>query len=141
MHSEDSRFLESRVKAQYEAFPYPDIDTANRDGTDLASMLSDLLAINHYLFSGLRDFSQPFRVLVAGGCTGIATVRLAQQLQRAGCSSRLVYLDLSEESQRIAERRAQSFGLDNIDFLRGSLLDLPHLGLGGFDYIMFGLAH
>tara|TARA_Y100001934_G_scaffold16983_1_gene20201 strand:+ start:2326 stop:3597 length:1272 start_codon:yes stop_codon:yes gene_type:complete len=138
MHSEDFRYLESRVKAQYEAFPYPDIETANRNGTALAAMPSDLFAINHYLFAGFRDFSLPFRVLVAGGGTGIATVRLAQQLQRAGCPSKLVYLDLSEESRRIAERRAQSLGLDNIDFHTGSLIDLPSLGLGVFDYIDCG---
>ena len=106
MHSEGFRYLASRVKAQNKAFPYPDIETANSNGTALAAMPSRLFAINHYLFAGCRDFSLPFRVLVAGGGNGIATVSLAKQLQRVGCPSKLVYLDLSEESRRIAERRA-----------------------------------
>ena len=77
-------------------------------------------------------------MLVAGGDTWIATVRFAQQLQRAGCPSKLVYLDLSEESRRIAERRVQSFSLDNIDFNTKSLIDLASSGLGIFDYIDCG---
>ena len=104
----------------------------------MAAIPSDLFAINHYLFAGGRDFSLSFRARVVGGGTGIATGRLAQQLQRVGCPSKLVYLDLSEESRRIAERTAQSFGLDNIDFHTGSLIDLPSSGLGVFDYIDCG---
>ena len=77
-------------------------------------------------------------MLVAGGGTGIATVRLAQQLQRVGCPSKLVYLDLSKESRRIAERRVQSFSLDNIDLNTKSLIDLASSGLGIFDYIDCG---
>ena len=135
MSSEVSRNTEAHVKAQYEAFPYPDVAAGESDGTALAAMPSDLLAINHYTFGGDRDFSQPFRVLVAGGGTGIATVRLAQQMQTAGCPSRLAYIDLSEASRKRAEQRAQTLGLDNIDFYTGSLFELPSLALGEFDYI------
>ena len=60
---------------------------------------------------------------------------LAQHLQDAGCPAEIVYLDLSTASRAIAEARAKARGLDNIRFLNGSLLDLPQLGLGLFDYI------
>tara|TARA_B100000676_G_scaffold304555_1_gene357051 strand:+ start:1177 stop:2451 length:1275 start_codon:yes stop_codon:yes gene_type:complete len=135
---EGSRDLEAEVKAHYEAFPYPLLETGNEGGTAPAAMPSDLLAINHYIYAGRRDFSKPFRVLVAGGGTGIATVRLAQQLSRVGCPSKLVYLDLSEESRRIAEQRARTYNLDNIKFYSGSLLNMSKLNLGVFDYIDCG---
>ena len=138
MNPEDPRDLEAEVKAQYEAFPYPHVETGNEGGTAPAAMPSDLLAINHYIYAGRRDFSKPFRVLVAGGGTGIATVRLAQQLSRVGCPSTLVYLDLSEESRRIAEQRARTYSLDNIEFHSGSLLELSKLNLDVFDYIDCG---
>lgn len=126
----EDRSLESKVRAQYESFPYPNVPTGESGGTAMATMPSDLLAINHYLFAGGRDYTKPFRILVAGGGTGVATARLAQQLEQFGCPSTLTYIDLSTASREVAERRAKSYGLNNIEFLTGSLLDLPEMDLG-----------
>jgi SAM-dependent methyltransferase len=60
---------------------------------------------------------------------------LAQHLSDRGCPAEIVYLDLSKASRAIAEARAQARGLRSITFLTASLLDLPNLGLGLFDYI------
>ena len=60
---------------------------------------------------------------------------LAQQLADRHCPAEVFYLDLSESSRRIAEARAAARGLRNISFHMGSLLDLPALAFGKFDYI------
>jgi len=120
---------------QYEAYPYPARDPADEAKRLIEGSPSHLLEINHYIFAGGRDFRRPFRALIAGGGTGDAAIMLAQHLRDKACPSEIVYLDLSSASRDIAEARAKVRDLDNIRFISGSLLDLPQLGLGAFDYI------
>ncbi len=128
--------MSDKVRDQYEAYPYPSRNPADEAKRLVVGSPSHLLEIDHYLFAGRRDFTRPFRALVAGGGTGDATLMLAQQLADAGAvAGEVVYLDLSDASRRIAEARAEARGLVNIRFVKGSLLDLEKLGLGGFDYI------
>lgn len=93
----------------------------------------ELAELNHYCFKGRQSFRDGFRCLVAGGGTGDAAIYLAEQLRSV--NGEVVYLDLSEASRRIAEQRARIRGLENIQWITGSLLDLPTLGLGTFDYV------
>ncbi len=127
------------VAAQYEAYPYPARDPAAEKTRLIVGSPSNLPELNHYLFAGRRDFGRPFRALVAGGGTGDAAIMLAQQLAEAsgpgGGAGEVVYLDLSAASRKTAEARAEVRGLRNISFHSGSLLDLPELDLGTFDYI------
>lgn len=123
------------VQVQYEAYPYPLRDPAAEKTRLVDGSPSNLKEIDHYVFAGRRDFRQPFRALVAGGGTGDGLILLAQQLADRKAPSEVVYLDLSAASRRIAEARADARGLANIRFLTGSLLDLPKLDLGNFDYI------
>ncbi len=123
------------VRAQYEAMPYPPRDPAEEAKRLLVGTPSHLPEVNHYLYAGRRDFRQPFRALVAGGGTGDACIMLAQQLHDLKCPAEVVYLDISTTSRAIAEARAEARRLRNIRFLTGSLLELPSLGLGLFDYI------
>jgi len=125
--------MSDKVRDQYEAYPYPSRNPADEAKRLIVGSPSNLLEINHYLFGGRRDFTQPFRALVAGGGTGDATIMLAQQLADAGGAGEV--LDLSAASRGIAEARAEARGLTNIRFVQGSLLDLEKLGLGSFDYI------
>jgi SAM-dependent methyltransferase len=60
---------------------------------------------------------------------------IAQQLVDRRCPGEVVYLDLSTASRQICEARAKARGLRNIQFLTGSLLDLPSMPIGEFDYI------
>ncbi|MFT4174649.1 MAG: class I SAM-dependent methyltransferase [Rhodocyclaceae bacterium] len=128
----DGNFLPD-VRAQYEALPYPPVDPEDDRKRLARTWLDDLPMINHYCFAGRQRFDGGFRVLVAGGGTGDASIFLAEQLRDT--DARIVHLDLSEASIAIAQRRAQIRGLDNITWLRESLLDLPTLGLEPFDYI------
>ena len=122
------------------AHPGVSISYAARDPRDEAIRLitgtpSHILEINHYLFSGRLNFIRPFRALVAGGGTGDACIMLAQQLVDRRCPGEVVYLDLSTASRQVCEARAKARGLRNIQFLTGSLLDLPSMKIGQFDYI------
>ncbi len=127
--------MSDEVQGQYEAYPYPSRDPRDERKRLITGSPSNLDEVNHYLFGGRRDFTKPFRALVAGGGTGDATIMLAQQLADYGPDGKVVYLDLSSASRSIAESRAAERGLTNITFLSGSLLDLPDMGLEPFDYI------
>ena len=123
------------VRAQYEELPYPSRDPRDEAIRLITGTPSHILEINHYLFSGRLNFTKPFRALVAGGGTGDACIMLAQQLADRSCPGEIVYLDLSTASREICEGRAKARGLRNIQFLTGSLLDLPTMNIGQFDYI------
>jgi SAM-dependent methyltransferase len=123
------------VRAQYEALPYPPRDPRDEAIRLVIGTPSHILEINHYLFAGRLNFNRPFRALVAGGGTGDACIMLAQQLADRRCPAEVVYLDLSTASRAVCEARAKARGLRNIQFLTGSLLDLPGMNIGLFDYI------
>jgi SAM-dependent methyltransferase len=123
------------VRAQYEALPYPARDPRDEARRLIIGSPSHRLEIDHYLFGGRRDWSRPFRALFAGGGTGDGTIMLAQQLADLGCPAEIVYLDQSEAARAIAAARAERRGLGGLRFVTASLLDLPSLGLGEFDYI------
>ncbi len=124
------------VQAQYEALPYPPRDPRDEAKRLVIGSPSHLAEINHHVFGGRRDFTRPFRALIAGGGTGDAAIMLAQQLADNGVrQAEVVYLDWSKASRAVAEARAKARGLANLRFVSGSLLELDALGLGAFDYI------
>ena len=95
------------VRQQYELLPYPARDPREEAQRLIEGSPSHLLEINHYLYAGARDFSQPFRALVAGGGTGDALIMLAQHLSERRCPAQIVYLDLSKASRAVAEQGAR----------------------------------
>lgn len=121
------------VKEQYEAYPYPERDPKDEAKRLITGSPSNPLELDHFLFGGQRDWSQPLRVLVAGGGTGDGLIQLAQILTSAGAPYEITYVDLSTASRAVAEARAQARGLTGIRFETGSLLDAPDYG--EFDYI------
>lgn len=121
------------VREQYEAYPYPPRDPAEEDARLLETMGDFLDYANHDCFGGAQDFGKGFRVLVAGGGTGDGLIFLAEQLRDTGAE--IVYLDVSAASLDISRKRAKNRGLKNISWINNSLLSLPELGLGEFDYI------
>src|SRR5579872_4226542 len=123
------------VRAQYEALPYPPRDPREEAVRLITGTPSHILEVNHYLFAGRLNFNRPFRALVAGGGTGDACIMLAQQLADRRCPAEVIYLDLSTASRAVCEARAKTRGLRNVQFLTGSLLDLPTMNVGQFDYI------
>ena len=120
------------ANAQYEAYPYPDRDPAEEASRLITGSPSHPVEIDHFLFGGRRDWSQPFRALVAGGGTGDGLVMLAQKLADISCLAEITYLDMSQTSRAIAEARAAARGL-NVRFVTADLLTAPDHG--PFDYI------
>jgi len=129
-----------QVRAQYEALPYPPRDPADEKTRLVRTWLDDLAMLNHYCYAGQQSFRDRFRVLVAGGGTGDSTIFLAEQLRHT--NAEIVHLDLSQAAIDIARQRAGIVGLNNITWVHESLLALPGLGLGQFDYInCLGVLH
>ncbi|MEM7743228.1 MAG: class I SAM-dependent methyltransferase [Pseudomonadota bacterium] len=120
------------VRRQYEAYPYPARDPADEARRLIEGSPSHPVEIDHYVFGGRRDWSQPFRALVAGGGTGDGLIMLAQKLADIGCPADITYIDMSEASREIAEARARARGLD-VRFITGDLLAAADMG--PFDYI------
>lgn len=123
------------VHAQYEALPYPERNPADEKDRLIIGSPSHLLELNHYVFGGRRDFSKPFRALVAGGGTGDAAIMLAQQLADFGAAGEVVYTDISSASREVAETRAMVRGLQNLSFQSLPIEELAVDGIGRFDYI------
>jgi SAM-dependent methyltransferase len=124
---------DTALAAQYEAYPYPLRDPRDEAKRLIVGSPSHLREIDHWIFGAQRR--TPFRALMAGGGSGDGTIMLAQQLATLGRPDQVVWLDRSAAARGVAEARARARGLTNITFVTGSLLDLPTLGLGAFDYI------
>ncbi len=123
------------VHEHYEALPYPPRDPRDESKRLVTGSPSRLDELNHYVFGGARDFSKPFRALVAGGGMGDAAIMLAQQLADAKANAEIVYLDWSKATRQVAEARAAVRKLANLRFVTGSLIGFERIGLGRFDYI------
>ena len=131
---------DASVAAQYERFPYPERNPEDERRRAIGTWLDNLDILNFRCYKGETPFTRGFRVLVAGGGTGDATIYLGIQLRHT--DAEIVHLDVSAASIDIARRRAAIHGLDRIRFLQESLLDLPTLNVGRFHYInCVGVLH
>jgi SAM-dependent methyltransferase len=126
---------DAQLAAQYEAYPYPARDPREEAKRLIVGSPSHLREIDYWVFGAARPASQPLRALIAGGGTGDGTIMLATHLARSGRPGRVTYLDRSAAAMTVARARAEVRGLTNIDWVQGSLLDVPQLDLGPFDYI------
>jgi 2-polyprenyl-3-methyl-5-hydroxy-6-metoxy-1,4-benzoquinol methylase len=128
------------VRKQYESLPFPSRDPEAERYVLEVSVPDMLGKVNQYCFAGNRDFTQPFRVLVAGCGTGDSVIWLAHQLQ--GTPAEIVAIDMSGASLAVAQARAKVRQLTNIRWINGSLLDVASLAPGKFDYITcLGVLH
>ncbi|HET7663989.1 MAG TPA: class I SAM-dependent methyltransferase [Rhodanobacteraceae bacterium] len=122
------------VREQYEQYPYPERNPRDEGRRLIVSHRMRLDSINHHCFNGRQDFNNGFRALTAGGGTGDALIACAEQLRNKR-DARITYLDMSTASARIAHERAAVRRLQNIDWINDSLLNLPNMGVGPFDFI------
>ena len=134
----DHHEVTERVQAMYEVFPFPSHDPEQlirrgtiweRGGGYIGP--SHVPDISHHLFGGrleqrFRASGNTFRVLVAGGGTGVTTLALAQQLSAVGgLRWSIVHLDLTRASIAVAEQRLAANGLsERVAFVQASLLDV-----------------
>lgn len=127
--------FDSSLTAQYEAYPYPERSAKEESKRLLIGSPSHLREIDYWVFGAQRPTSRPLRALVAGCGTGDAAIMLATHLARAQRPGEVICLDRSKAALAIAKARADVRQLTNIRFIEGSLLELPALELGLFDYI------
>jgi SAM-dependent methyltransferase len=121
------------VRCQYENLPYPPRNPEDDRKRLPTPAVDNLACVNHHCYAGKRNLREDFRVLVAGGGTGDATIYLAWQLRHTNAV--VLHLDLSQASIDVARKRARVCNLHNIQWNRGSLLDLPTMDVPPFDYI------
>src|SRR4051812_4976526 len=95
---EDKKFKKDlkQVQDQYLDYPYPARNPEDEKIRLLALQGDSLVEINHYLFNGRQDFSENFRILVAGGGTGDAAIYHGEQLRNT--NAQIIYLDFSKAS-------------------------------------------
>lgn len=135
----------------YEDLPYPPRDPADEaPGEPFAvDSPSTPAAIAHHLRNGdlgALALGRPFRMLVAGGGTGDATVMAAVSFHAAQLAAEIVHLDLSAASIAVARQRLEAHRLGSgvqVSFFRASFLDVRVDDLGGqFDFInCVGVVH
>lgn len=128
------------VRQQYEDYPYPPCNPEDEKKGLTAGFSSAIDLINFYCFSGKENFNDNFQVLIAGGGTGNSLIHLAEQLRE--CDAHITYVDISTASMAIAKERAEVRGLTNITWIHDSLLNIPKLDIGPFDFIdCIGVLH
>ena len=123
----------AEVQEHYQDYPYPFRDP-NQEKERLLAICGEFLGeLNHFLYKGKENFNNNFRCLIAGGGTGDSTIYLAEQLKDK--NAEIIYLDFSKPSMEVAQKRAEVRGLKNIQWINDSILNIPNLKLGKFDYI------
>ncbi len=125
--------MTANIEEHYNAYPYPARDPNDEHKRLITGSPSNPMEIDHHVFGGLRDWTKPLHVLVAGGGSGDGLVQIAQVLTDAKRPYEITYIDLSTSTRKIAEERVEIRGLKGINFVTGSLLDAPEYG--EFDYI------
>ncbi|WP_342250796.1 class I SAM-dependent methyltransferase [Sphingomonas sp. OTU376] len=107
--------VSDRVRAQYEANPYPRWRApAGRQRVSVAAHLAALGAPQ----------AEPLAVLVAGCGTGFEPIDLA----RMDPSLTITALDLSGASLAYGQRMASRLGVQAVRFVQGDILDIAELG-------------
>ncbi len=109
------------VQAMYEANPYPRwTHLARRPEVDVrAALMGDFPHATDIDFG-----DRSLEVLMPGAGTGQHPLTVASSYAKA----RVTGVDLSRASLAYGKRMAARLGIDNVEFLRGDILDLPKLG-------------
>lgn len=128
------RAVSTRVRDQYEKYPYPDIDPENERPQVLVS--SHLSLMCDVLWAGKKSPDR-LRVLDAGCGTGSPLVAAALAYPNA----RIVGIDFSQASLDKARRLAKRYDVRNIQFFHLPIERLPDLGMT-FDFVISsGVLH
>jgi 2-polyprenyl-3-methyl-5-hydroxy-6-metoxy-1,4-benzoquinol methylase len=119
-----------KIREQYDRGPYPrhPIDQSPKERYD--DLYIHSLVTSYYLrYRQVIDLKG--KVILDAGCgSGYKSLMLAE----ANPGAKIVGVDLSEESVKLARQRLSFHGFDNAEFYTHSLYDIAQLGIE-FDYI------
>ncbi|NJL41542.1 MAG: methyltransferase domain-containing protein [Leptolyngbyaceae cyanobacterium SM1_4_3] len=132
MNTQSTESLE-KIRQQFESSPYPRIplEKSPKDDKNFNQLYLHSLVTPFYL-RNQQVIEPEGKVILDAGCgSGYKSLVLAE----ANPGARIVGIDLSEQSVKLAEKRLRHHGFeDNVEFHALLIEDLPKLGLE-FDYI------
>ncbi|MBE9183561.1 class I SAM-dependent methyltransferase [Microcoleus sp. LEGE 07076] len=129
MDHENLELIEN-IRQQFDNTPFPRIplEESPKDNSELLYLHNLVTA---YYFRNRKVINTSGKVILDAGCgTGYKSLVLAI----ANPGAKIVGIDLSEESVKLAEQRLQYHGVANAEFYALKIEELPSLGLQ-FDYI------
>ncbi len=122
--------IQEKIRQQFDTAPYPrdPLDASPKD--DANFLFIHNLATSYYL-RNQKVIATEGKVILDAGCgSGYKALALAE----ANPGAKIVGIDLSEESVKLARQRLPYHGFNNAEFRAISVEKLPELGLQ-FDYI------
>jgi ubiquinone/menaquinone biosynthesis C-methylase UbiE len=122
--------IREKVRQQFDTGPYPRIPIEQTPKEEPNSLFIHNLVTAYYLKTQ-KVIDTEGKVILDAGCgTGYKALALAE----ANPKAKIVGIDFSEESVKLARQRLEYHGFENAEFHTLAIEDLPSLGLQ-FDYI------
>lgn len=129
MDNQASELLE-KIRQQFETAPFPRTPLEKSPKGD-PKFLNIHNIINPYYIRNQKIIDPQGKVILDAGCgSGYKALALAE----ANPGAKIIGIDISEESVKLAQHRLQYHGFDNAEFYTLTIENLPSLGLE-FDYI------
>ena len=129
MQAQASDIVE-KIRQQFDSAPYPRIPVDESPKGNPNILYIHNLVTAYYL-RNQKVIDTKGKVILDAGCgSGYKSLVLAE----ANPGAKIVGVDISEASVKLAEQRLQYHGFDNVEFHVSFLEDLPKLGIK-FDYI------
>jgi 2-polyprenyl-3-methyl-5-hydroxy-6-metoxy-1,4-benzoquinol methylase len=124
--------LVEQIRQQYESEPYPNlpIERSPTEEKEISQLYFHNIVTSYYIRNQKVIDSKGKLILDAGCGSGYSALYFAE----ANPSAKIVGIDLSAESIKVARQRIEYHKFENVEFHAMSLEDLPSLGLK-FDYI------
>jgi ubiquinone/menaquinone biosynthesis C-methylase UbiE len=122
--------LLEQVRQQYDFGPYPHLGIECSPENDLAALFEHSVATPFYRRHGQVWHPNGKMILDAGCGTGYGALSLAL----ANPGAKVIGIDLSAESVRLAKQRLEFHGIDNAEFYQMEIAELVATGMR-FDYI------
>ena len=129
MDNQSTELLE-KIRQQFDTGPYPRVPLDYSPKEDVSSLYIHNVLTPDYLRTQKVRETEGITILDAGCGTGYTTLFLAE----ANPGAKIVGIDLSEQSVKLAKERLQHHGFKNAEFYALSIEDLTELGKT-FDYI------
>ena len=129
MDNQPSELLE-KVRQQYETAPFPRYPLEKSPKGDTKFLYIHNIITPYYL-KNQKVIEPQDKVILDAGCgSGYKALALAE----ANPGAKIIGIDMSEESVKLAQHRLQYHGFENAEFHTLTIENLPSLGIE-FDYI------